>query len=96
MYGGDAYVVRVGLEEYDDADTLFLCMPITEKPGTYQDSWPILVKQDDADSAWYRIDAGPNAAARIVGAFPGYVKIKVYGTHGGPGRYAAVWAVPEQ
>ena len=94
-YAGDAYVVRVGLEGYDGTDTLFLCMPITEKPGNYQYSWPILVKEDMAGSGYYRIDAGPNAAARIVGAFPGYVKIKVYGAHGGTGRYAAVWAVPE-
>ncbi len=94
IYGGDAFVVRVGLKRFNSSDSLFLSMPIVEKPAGYQYPWPILVKQDDADSPWYRIDAGPNAAARIVGAFPGYVKIKVYGAHGGPGRYAAVWAMP--
>jgi hypothetical protein len=93
-YGGDAYVVRVGLHHETD-DTFFLCLPILNKPAGYQYSWPILVKEDEAGSGYYRIDAGPNAAARIVGAFPGYVKIKVYGSHGNSGRYAAVWATAD-
>ena len=94
MYAGDAYVVRVGLHHEHD-DTFFICLPTLNKPDGYVYPWPILVKENEAGAGWNRIDAGPGYAARIVGAFPGYVKIKVSGANGNSGRYAAVWATED-
>ncbi|MEA3469677.1 MAG: putative metal-binding motif-containing protein [Thermodesulfobacteriota bacterium] len=94
MYGGDAYVVRVGLHHAHD-DSYFLCLPVQPKPDGYEYPWPMLIKEEETGAGWNRIDAGPLAAARIVGAFPGYIKVKVYGPNGNAGRYAAVWATED-
>ena len=97
VYGGDAYVFRLGIEDgHFNGETIFAYLPIPEKPLAYQWAWPMLVKQDHGATTWHRVDAGPFACARIVGAFPGYVKVKIYGANGGTGRYAAVWAVQDE
>ncbi len=91
LYSGDGYIFRLGVEHYN-GETIFLYLPLASRPYLYQWAFPMLVKQDAPGMPWHRVDAGPWECARIVGAFPGYVKIKVYGANGGSGRYAAVYA----